>query len=132
MTVIIPVYNVEKYIIKCIDSILKQKLYEIEIIVANDGSTDNSLQIIQNFTANNSRIKILNQDNRELLVARNTGFKYSNEEYIYFIYGDDYLDENCLFDLYNEAINNNFDIIFFNADSFLDEIEETVDTILIE
>ena len=131
VSVIIPVYNVEKYIIKCIDSILKQKLYEIEIIVVNDGSTDNSLQIIQNFTANNSRIKILNQDNRGLSVARNTGFKYSNGEYIYFIDGDDYLDENCLFDLYNEAINNNLDIIFFNADSFLDEIEETVDTILI-
>ena len=100
---------------KCLDSIIKQTLYEIEIIVVNDGSTDNSLQIIQNFTENNFRILILSQDNRGLSEARNTGFKYSKGEYIYFIDGDDYLDENCLFDLYYHGITNNLNIIFFNT-----------------
>ena len=132
VSVIIPVYNLEKYIIKCLDSIIKQKLYEIEIIIVNDGSTDNSLQIIQNFTQNDIRILILSQDNRGLSETRNTGFKYSKGEYIYFIDGDDYLDENCLFDLYNEAINNNLDIIYFDADSFLDEIREEANPHLIK
>ena len=131
VSVIISVYNVEKYIMKCIDSIIKQKLYEIEIIIVNDGSTDNSLEIIQNFIKSNIRILILSQDNRGPSEARNTGIKYSKGEYIYFIDGDDYLDENCLFDLYNHAIKNNLDIIFFNADSFLDEIKEEISPQLI-
>ncbi len=131
VTVIIPVYNVEKYIIRCLDSIINQKLHEIEIIIVNDGSTDNSLQIVQNFTKSNNNILILSQDNRGLSEARNTGFKYSKGEYIYFIDGDDYLDENCLFDLYNEAIINNLDIIFFDAISFLDETREKIQPELI-
>lgn len=121
VTVIIPVFNVEKYIIKCLDSIINQKLIEIEIIVINDGSTDNSLQIIENFVKNNERVLILNQINNGLSEARNTGIKYSKGEYIYFIDRDDYLDDNCLFDLYNEAVTKNLDIIFFDANSFLDE-----------
>ncbi len=124
VSVIIPVYNVENYIIKCLDSIINQKLYEIEIIVVNDGSTDNSLQIVESFAKNNDRILILSQINRGLSEARNTGIKYSKGEYIYFIDGDDYLDDNCLFDLYYEAVTKNLDIIFFDANSFLDEKRE--------
>ena len=110
----------EKYIIQCINSIINQKLNEIEIIVVDDGSSDNSLQMIQNFTKNDSRILIITQINRGLSEARNIGIKYSKGEYIYFIDGDDYLNENCLFDLYTHAIKNNLDIIFFDAEPFLD------------
>ena len=116
VTVIIPVYNVEKYIIKCLDSIINQKL--IEIIIVNDGSTDNSLQIVEIFVKNKERVLILSQKNRGLLEARNTGIKYSKGEYIYFIDGDDYLDDNCLFDLYNESVTKNLDIIFFDTIHF--------------
>ena len=132
VSVIIPVYNVEKYIIKCLDSIINQKLNEIEIIVVNDGSTDNSLQIVESFAKNNDRILILSQINRGLSEARNTGIKYSKGEYIYFIDGDDYLDDKCLFDLYNEAVTKNLDIIFFDSNSFLDEKIENNETDLID
>jgi glycosyltransferase involved in cell wall biosynthesis len=126
VSVIIPIYNVEKYIIQCLNSIIKQKLNEIEIIVVNDGSSDNSLQIALNFTNNDNRVLILSQINRGLSEARNTGVRYSRGEYIYFIDGDDYLDENCLFDLYNQAIKNNLDIVFFNAEPVLDDSRENI------
>ena len=100
---------------KCLDSIIKQTLYEIEIIVINDESTDNSLQIFKKFIEKNIHILILSQDNRRLSEARNNEFKYSKGDYIYFIDGDDYLDENCLFDLYYHGITNNLNIIFFNT-----------------
>ena len=126
VSVIIPIYNIEKYIIQCLNSIIKQKLKEIEIIVVNDGSSDNSLQIALNFSKNDNRVIILSQINRGLSEARNTGVKYSKGKYIYFIDGDDYLDENCLLDLYNQAIKNNLDIIFFNAEPFLDDLKEKI------
>ena len=124
VSVIIPLYNLEKYIIKCLNSVINQKLNEIEIIVVNDGSTDNSLQIVENFAKNKNQILILNQINRGLSEARNTGIKYSKGEFIYFIDGDDYLNENCLFDLYHEAVTKNLDLIFFDANSFFDEKSE--------
>ena len=70
--------------------------------------------------------------NHGLSEARNTGFKYSKGEYIYFIDSDDNLNENCLQDLYNEEISNNLDIIFFDPDSFLDEIREETNPLLIK
>ena len=76
-------------------------------------------------------IFLLSQDNLRISEVRNTGFKYSKGECIYFIDGDDYLDQNCLFDLYHEAINNNLDN-FFNANSFFDEIRENSNPYLIK
>jgi len=131
VSVIIPIYNIEKYIIQCLSSIIKQKLKEIEIIVVNDGSVDNSLQIALNYAKNDNRVLILSQINRGLSEARNTGVKFSKGEYIYFIDGDDFLDENCLFDLYNKAFNNNLDIIFFNAEPFIDDLKEKINPKLI-
>ena len=121
ISVIIPIYNVENYIIQCLMSISKQKLKEIEIICVNDGSIDNSLSILQKYAENDNRIMIISQINRGLSEARNVGFKYSNGEYIYFIDGDDYLDENGLFELYNKAKENNLDIVYFDADCFFDK-----------
>ena len=131
VSVIISIYNIEKYIIQCLSSIINQKLKEIEIIVVNDGSIDNSLQIALNYTKNDNRVLILSQINRGLSEARNTGVKYSKGEYIYFIDGDDYLNENCLFDLYNKAFKNNLDIIYFNAEPFIDDLKEKINPKLI-
>ena len=121
VSVIIPIYNVEKYIIECLDSISKQTLKEIEIICVNDGSTDNSLNLIKKYAMNDNRIQIISQSNRGKSVARNSGVKYSNGEYIYFIDGDDYLDLNALSDLYNKAKENNLDILLFDANPFSNE-----------
>ena len=121
VSIIIYIYNIEKYIIQCLESITKQSLKEIEIICVNDGSTDNSLNIIKRYGENDNRIQIISQKNRGKSVARNTGVKYSNGEYIYFIDGDNYLDLNALSHLYNKAIQNNLDIVLFDSSPFSTE-----------
>ena len=87
----------------------------------NDGSTDNSLNIIKKYAMNDNRIQIISQTNRGKSIAKNSGVKYSNGEYIYFIEGHDYLELNALTDLYNKAIQNNLDIILFDANAFSNE-----------
>ena len=113
VSVIIPIYNVEKYLTSCLNSIVNQTLKEIEIICVNDGSIDDSLLILLNYSKNDDRIVIIDQRNRGLSEARNTGVKFSNGEFIYFIDSDDLLKQNALFELYEYGTKNNLDIIFF-------------------
>ena len=110
VSVIIPVYNVEQYLPKCLASIVQQTLKDIEIICVNDGSCDNSLKIIEEFKSKDKRIKIINKENEGLGCARNTGLENANGEYISFIDSDDYIDENFLELLYNEAKENDADV----------------------
>ncbi len=130
VSVIVPVYNVENYIIDCLTSLSNQKLQEIEIICVNDGSTDNSLEIIKKYAETDSRVHILSQENRGLSEARNSGVKIASGEYLYFIDGDDLLDETALFELYTKAVDNDLDIVYFDADSFLDAKEDINDVVL--
>ena len=118
VSVIIPIYNVQNYLITCIESIVNQTLKEIEIICVNDGSTDDSLFILKEYSKKDNRIMIINQRNRGLSEARNTGIKYSKGEFIYFLDSDDYLEKNALFELYNYAKKFNLDIIYFQTSSF--------------
>ena len=118
VSVIIPVYNVQNYLKLCLDSIINQKLKEIEIICVNDGSTDNSLLLLKEYSKIDNRIMIISQRNRGLSEARNTGVKFSNGEFIYFIDSDDYLELNALFELYQYAKKYNLDIIYFQSSSF--------------
>ncbi len=107
VSVIIPVYNVEKYLRQCLDSVINQTLEDIEIICVNDGSTDNSLQILEEYALKDNRIYIINQKNRGVSVARNNGIKKAHGEYICFIDPDDiYPTDDILEVLYNTAINN--------------------------
>lgn len=78
VSVILPVYNVEKYIRKCLESLIRQELKEIEIIVVNDGSTDKSLDIINEFMKLDNRIKLVNKNNGGLSAARNSGLMIAN------------------------------------------------------
>lgn len=78
VSVILPVYNVEKYIRKCLESLIQQELKEIEIIVVNDGSTDKSLDIINEFMKLDNRIKLVNKNNGGLSAARNSGLMIAN------------------------------------------------------
>ena len=101
ISVIVPVYNVEKYIVKCLESIVNQTYTNLEIIVVNDGTKDNSIKLIKdNF--NDSRIKIYNKENGGLASARNYGIKNATGEYLFFVDSDDYIENDCLLEMYNE------------------------------
>lgn len=116
--VILPVYNVEPYLDDAFLSLINQSLREIEIIVVNDGSTDNSQQIIDKYAATDPRIKCYYQENQGLSGARNTGMKYCQAEYVYFMDSDDILDLNTLEICYNYATLNHADVCFFDAYTF--------------
>lgn len=121
VSVIIPVYNTEKYIGKTLESVCAQTLANIEILVVNDGSTDQSLKVIEQFMQADQRIQLFQQSNRGLSVARNTGLQNARGEYIYFMDSDDLL-EPCTLELcYQKCLNEQLDFIFFDAESFSDE-----------
>ena len=118
VSVIIPIYNVQNFLIDCLDSIVKQSLKEIEIICVNDGSTDDSLSLLLNYSKIDNRIMIIDQRNRGLSEARNTGIKFSNGEFIYFLDSDDLLRLNALYELYEYSKKYNLDIIYFQSIEF--------------
>ena len=110
VSLIIPIYNVEKYLRECLDSVVNQTLKDIEIILIDDGSTDSSLSICKEYAKNDDRIKILTQKNQGAAIARNKGIELAKGDYISIIDSDDYFDLKMLEKLYNKAINNNLDI----------------------
>ena len=96
ISVIIPVYNVENYIEKCLNSIVNQTYNNLEIIIIDDGSTDNSIAIAEKIAENDKRIRIISQVNQGVSSARNLGLDNASGEYILFIDSDDWLDlETC-------------------------------------
>lgn len=92
VSVIIPVYNAELYLAKCLESVIGQTLKEIEIICVDDGSTDNSVKIIEQYSQSDKRIKLLKQDNKGAGAARNYGLKFAKGKYVHFLDADDWLD----------------------------------------
>lgn len=115
VSVIIPVYNVEEYIEKCIKSIINQSLKEIEIILINDGSPDNSQNIIDLYQKKDNRIISIIKKNGGQGSARNEGLRIARGEYIVFVDSDDWIDEKMLEVLYNKAKQDNCDIVVSNA-----------------
>ncbi len=114
-SLIVPVYNVEKYLAKCLDSILNQTYQDFEIIVVNDGSPDNSQAIIDEYVKNHpQKIKSFIKENGGLSDARNFGIKKATGDYLLFIDSDDYIDKSALQGIKNEIDNCNPDIIGFN------------------
>ena len=118
ISVIIPVYNVENYLAKCLDSIINQTLIDIEILCVNDGSKDNSEDILNSYAQRDERITIINKANGGLSSARNAGIKVANGEYICFLDSDDYFENNACERLYNEILERHADIIVFGANIF--------------
>ena len=110
LTVIIPVFNAEKYIDKCLETILGQTLTEIEVLLINDGSTDNSLEILNRYEKSDNRIKVFTKKNGGQSSARNIGLDNATGEYISFIDIDDYIAYDMLEMLYNNAIETNSQI----------------------
>lgn len=116
ISVIVPIYNSEKYLRNTIDSILNQTLDDFELILINDGSTDSSLSICKEYKKQDSRIVLINQKNCGVSITRNNGLKIAKGEYISFIDSDDWIRPNFLEKLYNAAIDNgnNADIVLCN------------------
>ena len=110
ITVVLPIYNVEKYLPKCIDSILEQSYKNLEILLINDGSTDNCEEICKQRARLDSRIKIIKQENQGLSEARNTGIKNATGDYICFVDSDDYIHKDFVKLLFEDIVKNNSDI----------------------
>lgn len=125
ISVIVPVYNSEKYLNKCIDSIISQTYKELEIILVDDGSTDNSGKICDDFKLRDNRIVVIHQMNKGLSAARNAGLMTATGEYITFVDSDDYI-ENDTYENVSVAIYKfNSDLVFFREKS-VDESGKTV------
>lgn len=118
VSVIIPVYNVEKYLRQCLDSIINQTLKDIEIICVDDGSTDSSLTILQEYKEKDSRIKVLQQQNQYAGVARNNGLKIAKGKYLSFLDSDDFFELNMLEEMYNKAEKDQSDIVICGWKSY--------------
>ena len=99
ISVIIPIYNSEKYIKKCIESIINQTYKNIEVILINDGSTDNSEEICNQYASEDGRIKVINTTNKGVSASRNIGLKNATGDYISFIDCDDYVDKDLYLDV---------------------------------
>ena len=115
ISVIIPVYNVEKYLSKCLDSVVNQTLKDIEIIVVNDGSPDNSQKIIDKYTKKYKNVKSFVKKNGGLSDTRNFGINKASGEYLAFIDSDDYIRKDMLEKMFNVAINKKADIVVCNC-----------------
>lgn len=114
ISVVIPCYNLEKYIKKSIESIINQTYKEIEVIVVDDGSIDNSAKICEELERKYSNIKLIKQSNQGVSAARNTGMRYSNGQLIMFLDGDDYLDKECFKEVVQKfEIDNDIDMCFW-------------------
>lgn len=121
ISLIIPVYNVEKYLRKAFESVQSQTFKDFEVIIINDGSTDNSLKIILEFCKKNKNFVLINQENSGPAAARNTALKVSKGEYIAFMDSDDYLEPNFLECLYEAAKKNEADMVCCNFNIYYPE-----------
>lgn len=119
ISVIMPVYNVEKFLPRCLDSLLNSTFRDFEVICINDGSTDKSLDILNNYKIKDSRIRIITQNNQGLSIARNIGLRNANAEYIYFLDSDDAIHPQCLEICYSLAKKHDAELISFLYEDYI-------------
>lgn len=127
VSVIVPVYNTEKFLAKCIESICNQSIKDIEIICINDGSIDNSLYLLNKLAERDNRIKIITQKHQGVSAARNRGIYVARGEYIQFVDSDDILLSNALEYALTVSIHNELDIFCFDAKAIFEEESLAVD-----
>jgi glycosyltransferase involved in cell wall biosynthesis len=118
VSIIIPVYNVEKYLRECLDSVINQTMSSIEIICVDDGSTDSSADILKEYSTRDNRITIITKENGGLSSARNAGMEVARGEYLTFLDSDDYLEKDAIQQLYNKATSKQLDVLLFCGKSF--------------
>ena len=116
VSVIIPVYNVERFLRRCLDSVLRQTFQNWHAICVNDGSTDNSLEILQEYAMRDARFEIINKKNSGSSEARNTGMKYARGEYILFLDSDDFIHDQTLEMMFGTIKQKRADMALFNFD----------------
>ena len=114
ISVIVPIYNVEKYLQQCLDSIINQTYKKLEIILIDDGSVDNCPTICDEYAKKDKRIRVIHKENKGISHARNTGLDISNGNYIAFVDGDDYIESTMIETLYKNLKENNSDISICN------------------
>lgn len=110
ISIIIPIYNVEKYLVECIESVMNQTYKNLEIILVDDGSTDKSLEICKKYEKKDNRIKVIHQENFGLSYARNVGIENANGRYLAFLDSDDFIEKNMYEELYNDLKYEEADI----------------------
>lgn len=118
ISVIIPIYNVEDYLNRCLESVVNQTLFDIEIIGVNDGTKDDSVAVIRKYMALDKRIQLVEKENGGLSSARNAGLEVATGELILFLDSDDYLALNACERIYEEYLNHSADIIVFGSTPF--------------
>lgn len=123
LSVIVPVYNVERYLAECLTSIVEQDFDDFEVICVNDGSTDGSAVILNQFANKYPKVNVINQENRGLSGARNTGMRFVKGDWIWFVDSDDYIKEGAIKSLYNMATQN-VDIVSFNVELVFEDTPE--------
>ncbi len=128
ISIIIPVYNAESYLNQCLDTVINQSLDDIEIILINDGSTDNSLDICYKYSKKDSRVKVIDKKNEGPSVARNLGITSASGKYICFIDADDWIELDMCKKLYNDIEFNNADFIMCNFIKQTEGQEELIDS----
>ena len=109
ISIIVPIYNVEQYLQKTIESCINQTLKELEVILVDDGSKDASGKVVDDFAKKDNRIKVIHKQNEGVTIARNTGLAVATGKYIFFLDGDDYLPLNAMDLLYQKAIEEDAD-----------------------
>ena len=121
LSIIVPVYNVEKYLVRCIDSLVTQDVdaCDYEIIMVNDGSTDNSLSVAEDLAAKYNNIVIVSHENRGLAAARNTGLRNASGQYVMFVDSDDYLTPNVISKMLKISFDNDLDILMARVSTWI-------------
>ena len=122
VSIIVPVYNAEDYLRECIDSLLNQTKKNIEIILVNDGSTDHSLEIIEEYCKKYENVVCVNQENKGVCIARNAGIDIARGEYIGWLDSDDMLKENAIETLLNLMIQNDADYGYYNITFYPEQV----------
>ena len=125
ISVVVPVYNVEKYISQCVESILNQTLQDIEIILVDDGSKDSSGSILDKYALSDNRVSVIHKKNGGVSAARNDGIDRASAPYIYIMDSDDYLEKDALESLYNIAIESGADIVMGDHYTFTEDNKHT-------
>lgn len=126
VSIIVPVYNTEKYLRECLNSLINQTLQDIEIICIDDGSTDNSLNILNEYAQKDKRIKVLTQNNQKQGAARNRGLAIAKGEYIQFVDSDDYIVLNACEDLYKKCTEYNLEMLIFGGVNFNNKTKKLI------
>ena len=132
VSIIVPVYNVEEYLNKCVDSIINQTYKNIEVILINDGSKDSSGEICDTYAKKDSRVKVIHKENGGVSSARNKGLEASTGDFIMFVDSDDWIEVEAITSLMKIQNRNNYDVIMFGAYRENLILEKTTKTNLIE